>query len=134
MSRSDRDAESFRRPRRRAGPLDLTVAGNDEDSLILGIDGVAEYNFGRDYVWTLTGRGGVGYDVLTDRTLIASTFAGGGGAFATQGSEPDEFVYRAGVGLKATPKDMMSVRIDYEFEGREDFASHGGAVNFRWRF
>ncbi len=116
------------------GALSLTVNDRDADSLILGVDGVGTYTFGADSIYSLKLRAGVGYDVLTDRTIVTSTFAGGGGAFATRGVEPDEFVYRAGFGFKAQPKDLMSIHIDYQFQGREDFQSHGGSLNLRWRF
>ena len=117
-----------------AGALNLIVGDNDEDSLILGLDAVGTYRLDAEGTYSMSMRAGVGYDVLTDRALISSTFAGGGGAFATNDAEPDEFVYRAGFGLKATPKDLMSVRLDYEFEGRSDYQAHGGSINFRWQF
>jgi len=65
---------------------------------------------------------------------VTSTFAGGGGAFTTTGAEPDEFTYRAGIGFNAAPTDRMSVHLDYEFEGRSDYQSHGGSLNLRWQF
>ena len=117
-----------------AGALNLQVRGNDEDSLILGLDGVGTFTFGQNGIYALMLRGGLGYDVLTDRSVATSTFAGGGGAFVTSGQKADEFVYRGGIGLKATPKSLMSVRVDYEFEGRSDYQSHGGSLNFRWQF
>ena len=98
-----------------AGVLNLSVNSNKEDSLIVGLDGVGTYTFGSEGTYAVSLRGGIGYDALTDRTLVSSTLAGGGGVFATQGAEPDEFVYRGGFGIKATPKDMMSVRFDYAF-------------------
>ena len=117
-----------------AGVLNLNVSGNDEDSLILGMDGVGTYTFGEGGIYAMSVRAGIGYDVLTDQSLVSSNFTGGGGVFTTTGSEPDEFVYRAGFGMKASPKDKISVRFDYEFEGRSDYQSHGGSMNLRWQF
>ena len=116
-----------------AGSLNLAVDDNDADSLILGLDGVATYRFGDNQGYTLKLRTGIGFDVLTDETVVTSTFAGGGGAFTTTGAEPDEFTYGAGVGFKAAPTDRLSVHLDYEFEGRSDYQSHGGSLNLRWR-
>jgi outer membrane autotransporter protein len=117
-----------------AGSLNLAVDDNDADSLILGLDGVATYRFGDNQGYTMTLRTGIGFDVLTDETAVTSTFAGGGGAFTTTGAEPDELTYRGGIGFNAAPTDRMSVHLDYEFEGRSDYQSHGGSLNVRWQF
>lgn len=111
-----------------AGALNLVVSGTDEDSLILGLDGVGTYKLDADGTYSVSVRGGIGYDVTNDRTIVTSTFAGGGGAFATRGMKADEFVYRGGFGIKAEPEELMQVRLDYEFEGRADYQSHGGSV------
>ena len=117
-----------------AGSLNLAVDDNDADSLILGLDGVATYRFGDNQGYTLTLRTGVGFDVRTGRTAVTSTFAGGGGAFTTTGAEPDEFTYRGGIGFNAAPTERVSFNLDYEFEGRSDYQSHGGSLNLRWQF
>ena len=98
--------------------LNLTVNSNTEDSLIFGLDGTGTYTFGREGNYALSLAGGVGYDIMTDSPLVASTLAGGGAAFGTRGAEPDEFVYRAGVGLTATPTERAAVEFRYEFDGR----------------
>jgi uncharacterized protein with beta-barrel porin domain len=119
---------------RGAGVLNLTVNSNTEDSLIVGLDGTGTYTFGREGHYALSLAGGVGYDVMTDSPLVTSTLAGGGGAFGTRGAEPAEFVYRAGVGLTATPTERVAVAFQYAFDGRGDRQSHGGSINFRWQF
>jgi hypothetical protein len=68
------------------------------------------------------------------RNAVTSTLAGGGGAFGTRCPEPDEFVYRAGVGLTATPTERVAVEFQSAFDGRSDHQSHGGSINFRWQF
>ena len=68
---------------------------------------------------------------MTERPLVNGQLAGGGGVFNTAGAKADEFVYRAGFGLKPAPKDLMSVRVDYEYEGRSGYNAHGGSINLR---
>ena len=46
-----------------AGVLNLNVSGNDEDSLILGMDGVGTYTFGEGGIYAMSVRAGIGYDV-----------------------------------------------------------------------
>jgi opacity protein-like surface antigen len=95
---------------------------------------VATYRFGDNQGYAVTLRTGVGFDVLTDETAVTGTLAGGGGAFTTTGAEPDELTYRGGIGFNAAPTDRVSVHLDYEFEGRSDYQSHGGSLNVRWQF
>ena len=119
---------------RGAGALNLNVNSNTEDSLSVGLDGTGTYTFGREGNYALSLAGGVGYDVMTDPPLVTSTLAGGGAAFGTRGAEPDEFVYRAGVGFTAAPTERVAVEFQYAFDGRSDHQSHGGSINFRWQF
>ena len=58
----------------------------------------------------------------------------GGRAFTTTGMEPDEFTYRGRFNFKAAPTNQVSVHLDYEFERRRDYQSHGGSLSVRWQF
>ena len=115
-------------------PIALAVGSNDTDSLVLGLDGVGHYTFGPGNAYSITARAGVGYDAITDRTLVSSNFVAGGGTFATRDAEPDEFVYHASFGLNSAAGTTTSVSIEYEFEGRQDFDVHGFSATVRWRF
>ena len=115
-------------------PIALAVGSNDEDSLVLGLDGVGRYTFGAGNAYSITARAGVGYDAIMDRSLVSSTFVGGGSTFATRGAEPDEFVYHASFGLHSDPGAQTSVSIEYDFEGRQDFDVHGFSATVRWLF
>ena len=115
-------------------PIALTVASNDEDSLIFGLDGVARYTFGPKSTYSMTAQAGVGYDAIMDRTLVSSTFVGGGSTFATRGAEPDEFVYHASFSLNSDTTENVSVNIQYAFEGQQDFDVHGFSATLRIRF
>lgn len=77
---------------------------------------------------------GVGYDVMTDRTNLTSSFAGGGANFTTEGIEPDEFVYNAGLGVIYSLDNGSELSANYNINGRQDFTDQSISANIRFLF
>jgi len=115
-----------------AGGLNLNVESNDEDTLVLAVDGRAAYRFDRGM--TLTGHLGVGYDFSADQSELASTFAGGGSVFITEGMTPDEWIRRAGLGFEMAQSETVAVKVNYDYVAREDFDNHSISATVRVQF
>ena len=115
-----------------AGALNLAVKSDSADSLIIGlgmkIDHIATENI------TLMADAGLGYDVMTDRSSLTSSFAGGGAQFTTQGITPDEFVYHMGLGAQYQLDNGTQIAAHYDIEGREDYTDESVNVTMRWLF
>ncbi|MFA5116750.1 MAG: hypothetical protein WC486_05655, partial [Candidatus Omnitrophota bacterium] len=69
-----------------------------------------------------------------DRQETTSTFSGGGGSFATQGFDPARNALDVGTKLALVTKDSWSFEVNYDFEYKEDFTSHTGWADVRYRF
>jgi len=115
-----------------AGTFNLTVGDNSSDSLIIGAGAKGGYIASDNLL--LTANFGVGYDLMTDRSSLTSSFAGGGAQFTTQGIEPDEIVYRVSVGGKYSDDNGTEITAKYNFEGRDDFTDQSIGLNIRWKF
>ncbi|MFA5094119.1 MAG: autotransporter domain-containing protein, partial [Candidatus Omnitrophota bacterium] len=74
------------------------------------------------------------YDFIGDRQETTSTFSGGGGSFATQGFDPARNALDVGTKLAFVTKDSWSFEVNYDFEYKEDFASHTGWADIRYKF
>lgn len=74
------------------------------------------------------------YDFIGDKQETTSNFSGGGGSFATQGFDPAQHSFNAGTKLTLAAKGNWSLETNYDFEYKEDFISHTGWANIRYRF
>ena len=115
-----------------AGALNLTVEDDSADSLVLGVG--AKLNYATSDTVLLMANAGVGYDVLTERSNLTASFAGGGAQFTTQGVEPEELVYDLDLGAKFTLKNDSELTIRYGLTGREDYTEQSASVNLRFLF
>jgi outer membrane autotransporter protein len=115
-----------------AGGLSQAVDDNNTDELILMVDGRVDHAISQGT--TITANLGVGYDVLSERTSVTSSFTGGGAAFTTQGLDPSPVMIRGGAGLVMTNSNAMEVTARYDFEVREDFDSHTASLKLRMPF
>ncbi|WP_162224956.1 autotransporter domain-containing protein [Neptunomonas antarctica] len=115
-----------------AGALSLNVANDSADSLIIGTGVKANHTVSDSLL--LMANAGIGYDVMTDRTSLTSSFAGGGAQFTTEGIEPDEWVYNAGLGAKYILDNGAEITASYNIDARQDFTDQSVSVNFRMMF
>jgi outer membrane autotransporter protein len=74
------------------------------------------------------------YDFIGDRQETTSTFSGGGGSFATNGFDPAQHSLNVGTKLTLVTKGNWSLETNYDFEYKEDFTSHTGWANARYKF
>ena len=74
------------------------------------------------------------YDIIDDNQETTSTFSGGGGSFATQGLNPARNALDVGAKLTLATLWSWSLETNYDFEYKEDFTSHTGWADIRYRF
>ena len=74
------------------------------------------------------------YDIIDDNQATTSTFSGGGGSFATQGFNPARNALDLGTRLTLATKANWTLDANYDFEYKEDFTSHTGWADIRYRF
>jgi outer membrane autotransporter protein len=115
-----------------AGVLSLNVNDDSADSLIIGTGVKANHTLSDSLL--LMANAGIGYDVMTDRNSLTSSFAGGGAQFTTEGIEPDEWVYNAGVGAKYSLANGTEITAAYTVDARQDYTDQSVSANFRMMF
>jgi len=115
-----------------AGPLNLNVQDNSADSLIIGAGVKASHTVSDSLL--LMANAGIGYDVMTDRSNLTSSFAGGGANFTTEGIEPEKFVYNAGVSAKYSLYNGAEITARYNIDSRQDYTDQSVTANFRLMF
>jgi autotransporter family porin len=115
-----------------AGALSLNVDDDSADSLIIGTGVKANHTVSDSL--SLLANAGIGYDVMTDRSSLTSGFAGGGAQFTTDGIEPDEWVYNAGVGAKYSLANGTEITAAYTVDARQDYTDQSLSANFRMMF
>jgi len=115
-----------------AGTLNLNVDDDSSDSLIIGAGVKGNYNVSDSLL--LLANAGVGYDVMTDRSSLTSSFAGGGAQFTTEGIKPDEVTYNAGVGAKYSLENGTEITASYNVDARQDYTDQSLSANFRFMF
>ncbi|MFA5339806.1 MAG: autotransporter domain-containing protein [Candidatus Omnitrophota bacterium] len=118
-----------------AGALDLSVASQGynmlESGLGMKLDRPFEVSYG-----TLIPEVHVRWlhDFINDNQATTSTFAGGGGSFATQGFNPARDALNVGGRLALVTKGNWSLDANYDFEYKQDFTSHTGWADIRYKF
>jgi len=115
-----------------AGALNLNVASDSADSLVVGAGIKADQTVSEKVL--LMANAGIGYDLMTDRSSLTSSFAGGGANFTTEGIKPDEFVYNAGLGAKYSLENGTEITASYDFSGRQDYTDQSISANARFMF
>lgn len=114
-----------------AGALNLAVNRDSDRKLVLRA-GARLHRHITDSM-LLMARAGVGYDLLTERSRLTSTFAGGGASFTTVGIEPDEVVYEGGLALRNSSGDL-DLTAHYDIEARDDYTDQAVGLELRLRF
>ena len=115
-----------------AGVFNLNVDDDSADSLIIGA-GVKGNHAVSDSLLLLA-EVGLGYDLMTDRSSLTSSYTGGGAQFTTQGIEPEELVYNVGVGAKFSLTNGTEITARYDVDGRQDYTDQSITANFRFMF
>ncbi len=118
-----------------ADALNLTVKSQDYDMLQSALGAKLDHPFELSY-GTLTPEVHARwlYDFINDNQDTTSTFAGGGGSFATQGFTPARNALNVGGRLALATKGNWSVDANYDFEYKQDYTSHTGWADIRYKF
>ena len=76
------------------------------------------------------------YDLDNDRIQSTANFVGGSTAFVVNGVEPSETSWDLGAALTiASPGTQpVSLRLGYDYSGREDFEIHSFSGKLRFDF
>lgn len=115
-----------------AGALNLQVAEEQSDALVLTLQGRVEHQMNPKA--RLLANIGLGYDLMNERSLINASYSGGGAAFVSEGLDPSPWLFQGGVGLAWQTGDQAQLAIRYDLEGREDFLSQTASLRFDWHF
>ena len=113
------------------GGLGLLTQDTTSDSKVvsLGVDTVMGLGDRLDLLADL----GVGYDLDADETKVTTNFAGGG-QLLTEGVNPAEVVYDLGLGLRYSMDNGTSVRLGYDYTGREDYTDQYASLKVNFKF
>jgi outer membrane autotransporter protein len=116
-----------------AGGLNLNVAENEQQSLVLGVDGKVEHKLSETFA--VNANLGAGYDMLADRSSITSNYVGGGAAFTTNGVDKDPLILSGGVGFVLNQFQGVEVSADYDAEIRtSDYTNQTASIKLRMPF
>lgn len=74
------------------------------------------------------------YDVLDDEVSSNSTFQGGGGSFAVRGANFEQGRFQAGLGLDYYQTGNWQFSGRYDFEGNDEYQSHGASLRASYNF
>lgn len=115
-----------------AGALSLNVGADSADSLIIGTGIKANHTVSDSLL--LMAHTGIGYDVMTERSNLTASFAGGGANFTTEGIKLDEVVYNASIEAKYSLANGTEITAGYNIDARQDFTDQSVSANFRMMF
>ena len=118
-------------------PMDLSVASNNNSSLVLGVYGNGAYHLPRihnQHDLTLTGYAGLAGDVLNNQPQVLSTFVASGSTFSTFGVQFNEVVFRGGAGVILTsPKRPLIFELNYDLQVGNNAYSGVGAATIKYK-
>ena len=118
-------------------PMDLSVATNNNSSLVLGVYGNGAYHLKsmkNQHDLTLTGYVGVAGNVLNSQPQTVSTFVASGPSFSTFGVQFNEPVFRGGVGLTLTSQTKpLIVELNYDIQAGNNAYSGIGAATIKYK-
>lgn len=118
-------------------PMGLSVASNNNSSLVLGAYGNGAYHLTtlkNQYDLSLSGYAGVAGDVINSQPQVTSTFLASGTSFSTFGIQFNGAVFRAGVGLALTNQTKpLSVELNYDLQAGNNAYSEVGAATIKYK-
>jgi len=118
-------------------PMDLSVATNNNSSLVLGANGNVAYHLTtikdqRDL--TFTAYAGVAGDVINSQPQVTSTFVAAGSSFSTFGVQFNGAVFRGGAGLMfTTPTKPLIVELNYDLQVGNNAYSGVGSATIKYK-
>lgn len=116
-----------------AGALNLDVASQSVQELVVGLDGKLTQRF-TDHL-TLSANAGIGFDTLHENASMTSFYAGAPGAgFATFGITPSRWRVRGGAGVSYQLLDGLEIAGRYDTEYRSSFLAQTVSMKIRWTF
>ena len=118
-------------------PMSLSVAANNNSSLVLGAYGNGAYHLTTlkdQHDLTLTAYAGVAGDVINSQPQVTSTFVAGGSSFSTFGVQFNGAVFRGGVGLiLASQTKPLTVELNYDAQVGNNAYSGVGAATIKYK-
>jgi uncharacterized protein with beta-barrel porin domain len=112
------------------GDVGLDVEGRDEESAVAGLEILGVYDV--DDQNRITTHVGMGYEMLSDSTIVSSSFIGGGSVFKTEGPDRDPENYRFGVGYELNASDSLELRVNYDYEAADEYDNQILSATARW--
>lgn len=120
-----------------SGSLALHVDSQDYSVFTAGLGAQIQKEFQRNW-GTITPEvsGMVNYDLENDRIVSTANFVGGSTAFVTKGIEPSESSWDLGAALTiaSAGEQNVSLRLGYDYSGRQDFDAHSFTGKIRCEF
>ena len=117
--------------------MDLSVARNNNSSLVLGAYGNGAYHLTtmkNQYELTLTGYAGIAGDVINSQPQLISTFVAGGAGFSTFGVQFNGLVFRGGAGIMMTsPTKPFTLELNYDLQSGNNAYSGVGAATIKYK-
>lgn len=117
--------------------MDLSVATNNNSSLVFGAYGNAAYhlrNTKHQNDLTFNGYAGLADDVLNNQPQTISTFVAGGSSFSTFGVQFNGLVFRGGAGLTVTnPTKPFILELNYDVQAGNNAYSGIGAATIKYK-
>ena len=118
-------------------PMNLSVAANNNSSLVLGAYGNAAYHLTtlKDQGdLTLTAYAGVAGDVINSQPQVTSTFVAGGSGFSTFGVQFNGAVFRGGTGLMlASSTKPLILELNYGLQVGNNAYSGVGTATIKYK-
>ena len=116
-----------------AGALNLSVATQRTDALVLGADALLQHRFANKS--RLDVRVGAGYDAINDRGNIIAAYAGAPGqSFVTTGIDHSPWLVHGSIGYSMTAANGVDITLRYDAEGRSGYLNHTASVRANWAF
>lgn len=115
-----------------AGALNLNVADQRTQSMVLGVDGKIVHKLSDKS--TFTANLGAGYDLMSKQNSITTAYVGGGAAFSTAGIEPSAWSVRGGAGVILHQGTGTEITARYDVDAQRSFTNQTVSVKLRKAF
>lgn len=120
-----------------SGGLALHVQSQDYDVFTAGVGAVVQKDF--QCSWgTITPEisGMVNYDITNDEIVTTANYLGGSTSFVSAGSDPADSSWDLGAALTfaGSSAQNISLRLGYDYSGRQDFEAHSFTGKLRFEF
>jgi len=119
------------------GVMALHVKSQDYSTFTAGIGAAIQKEYLRNWgSFTPEVRATVNYDIENDRIVSTANFVGGSTSFVAKGIEPSETSWDLGAALTIASlgEQNVSLRVGYDYSGREDFEAHSFTGKIRFEF